>query len=210
MLPSRSSSNAHSFLSTVRSAASAAGTASETDVNNMIRSQTFIVSTILQLPVARAIARATLTGKKEPETSPGSNGETSNRGNAHALVRSGTVTQFGIAAVGVYQRRARASLEGDDFADENQMIPARIAMDIAAGETRRRALPKGHVREPLAPGHAGALVAAGRCKSLRQRNLVPAQHVHHEVGRLHERIEARSVQRQTPQNQRRRKRHGIE
>src|SRR5258705_4702602 len=42
MLPSRSSSNAHSFLSATRSAASAAGTASATAINNMIRSRTFM------------------------------------------------------------------------------------------------------------------------------------------------------------------------
>jgi len=48
-----------------------------------------------------------------------------------AGARIGTVAQLGVAAVGVHQRRAHALLDGDDFADEDQVIAAGKALEIA-------------------------------------------------------------------------------
>ena len=62
-----------------------------------------------------------------------------------ALART-SVAKLGVASSGVHQRCSRALFEGDDFADQDQVVSARKAAYISAGEARRRIVQQGHVR----------------------------------------------------------------
>ena len=69
----------------------------------------------------RPTPREEIVAQARPaESTPGGNV----LGFGPALARTG-VAKFGVAAVGVHQRRARALLEGNDFTDQDQVVAAR-------------------------------------------------------------------------------------
>ena len=129
-------------------AACDAGIASAAASSNTCH-RTLIIATILPTSVLRqGLAQLFREKIRRPDSTSAE--RESNYGNACVPFGTKALAQFRITALGVGQRRKRAALEVDHLAHENQVVPARIPVDGAAGESWLRCRPAMACRQ--APG----------------------------------------------------------
>ena len=84
---------------------------------------------------------------------------------ALSFIAAATSTiKLGSGIIILPQRHAAVLLERKHFADENQMVAARVLAGVAAGKARRRAVEQWHVSGTVAPGNTPEFVAAGFCE----------------------------------------------